>query len=267
MASLAITKNQLKRGCRQQFADYLSGQGSYHELVESTFRRPLPYYATVPGIQLLINASLDTLSLPKVAARLPVEVNERKDRADACVNRVVKLMLNPEYRPRFEEAQKTFFKGRAGEDNFAHFTKYLLKGPVQAGLHDASRIGGGAVRALQEAGIREEDEPYAAILTRSPGLLAVAKIHQPNYKELNQLLGSPYAKPEHYTIMSAEEGRYVDFTQMTQKAIRALGDPGSGCPVRRFPSPFTEGVNLLQDTWNQLMTYLIPPGATVLNDS
>lgn len=264
MGDFKFTPDEYKAGLKPALMELVT-PGSDSSLSQQTAAlvesgRPEAFYA--PAVRVVLDAALNTVTQPSVTARLPREVEIRRNIAIHCATYAVNLAqysnLFPQYYRNNQELMAVASDNPSIDD--LEDNEYLTS-IGEAPFFDAAIACGGALRILQANDNKVNEEP-AAVIARSTGLLAISGIYKGNSPKAVEFLGAPYADPQHMEVRDGEEGIKVHFTDTATTHLRSLSQPNRGCPAAKLDAENAH-VSLLEQYWKRMAHYLVPPDASV----
>jgi hypothetical protein len=261
MSGFEITASEAKEGIKPEIMDFLFGP-NFDEISRNSadlVRSGSPEALYVPAVKLIVGATLNVLSLPDVAERLPQEVAARRSAALYAAEYATNLALTVDAFSHYyaKNSDLNNLAVRKGDALAIRDKTYLLS-LGQAPFYDVSIVSGGAHRVIQENNISETPSD---VIARSTGLLAISGVYKGHSRKAVNYLGNPYARSEHLALEGQENDPNVGFTPLANEFLRGLHEKGRGCPAGKIPSGASEGT-LLEEYWGKIVTYLVPPDAT-----
>ncbi len=236
----------------------------------------------IPGVNLILGATLATLNLSKVKARLAEakEMVERAHVAQVCTKQVVQTLIKGDTNPLVE--QYIVDRRRLGllddPDNRernkrleAFITRHCsvldnegkMFDLAGVSFSDATPAAGGGVKTLRNHGVTRN---LSATIGRSTSLQLIASLNETVKTDVAQIyLGMPYADPAHFVYFPEEEERQakLTYTDETAAYLRSLYVPGSGCPARSVSLSDSPHKTLLRSRWADVVDFLAPDYVTV----
>jgi hypothetical protein len=236
----------------------------------------------IPGVNFILGATLATLNLSKVKARLAetTEMVERAHVAQVCTKQVVQTLIrddsnplidqyifdreslglpdDPDNRERSEQLERFIARHCLVLDSKS---KMFDLGGVS--FSDVTPVAGGGVKTLRNHGVTKN---LSAIIGRSTSLQLIASLQESVKADKAQAyLGMPYADPEHYVYIPEEGERQakLTYTDETAAHLRSLYIPGAGCPARGVSLPGSPHKTLLRSRWADVVDFLTPDYVTV----
>lgn len=213
----------------------------------------------VPATRFMVDASLGILAQPQVDAQLPTEVNSRVRIAVDVVRDVVRVGVDKRFFFDAYVARESLGQAQvAPQEVVALEEEEYLSSIGMAPFFDVGVVAGGGLHLLQEHDLAK-DAP--AILQRSLGLLAVARLRKDETTTAFTYLGLPYVDSRFLRLENADDpaSTEVNFTDEAHSYLKSLY--GRGCPTGRMASD--EAHNLLTEYWRKTIAYLVPDNATV----
>jgi hypothetical protein len=258
---LELSSDELKAGITPALREFLSHEGDYPSISESA--RSLigrgSYQAVyVPAVKFLVDATLDILNQPQVAARLPQEVMLRQAIASHEAGHIARIVATPGLFTQFYATDEYLRHVRLKVEDVDTVNKPdYLASLGAAPFFDTRVVAGGALKFIRETGI---DEEPSKVIGRSLGLLAVAGIHKEQTDRAMNVLGLPYA--DSFNFVGKSGGQEIKFSRIAFENLKRSYEPGRGCPAGRIALAGASNSNLLQQYWSRIVDYLIPADAT-----
>ncbi|HSW37317.1 MAG TPA: hypothetical protein VLG37_03030 [Candidatus Saccharimonadales bacterium] len=218
----------------------------------------------VPAVKFIVRAVLDTLAQPDVEARLPRELWERSEMASQFAYHVADLGVAADDFLNFYVFDSIMLRGSIYQRDIRGVVDAEYLGSLGASpFCDVMQVAGGSFNLLRNEGVSEDS---AQVIARSTGLLAISGTNKKYSPEAAEYLGQPYADPSHFELKATEEGTKVGFTPSTLEHLRRFQRPNGGCPAGRIAGE-SAGRTLLEEYWDRIVHYLMPPDATVQDEA
>lgn len=236
----------------------------------------------IPTVNLILGATLTTLNLSKVKARLAAtkEMADRARVAQTCTELVVQCLMRGE----IDEIANQYVSDRErlgllGDINDREHNKQLerlldkhsliledenkLVNLAAVNFHDAALVAGGAVKVLRNRGVNKK---IGAIIGHSHSLQLVASLEdEVKAAEIHPYLGRPYANSKHFIYSTGDDRNpeQLAYTDETAAYLRSFYRHGAGCPARQVSLPGSPHKTLLRKGWAEVVDFLVPDYVTV----
>lgn len=216
-----------------------------------------------PAVSFAVNIALAACCLEEPYKRLPDEVSERAQVAQdiayligergARSGRFVEVYQTDEHLHR-GLLQKPSLKADLRD------VRYLAS-QCESPFREVGRVAGGAFHALRKRGVNKGQADIVARGSRS--LPLAASIPKEHACEAYDELGRPYLWPRNFVVSKVDGQTTVEFTPKTIGIIRSYALPLSGCPAASIFPYGSELNSLLREGWENIVYYLLLPGAKV----
>lgn len=216
----------------------------------------------VPGVKLIVDATLAIVRLPEIESQLPREVKQRQASASFIAEYLGKLLAeNKVFGILYSRVPTLKALVSMEVDINEVFETEHMASLGGAPFFDTRLIAGGAYRMLEDNNVLDP----VRVIQRSTGLLKVAKVfkHREVTGKFHEAIGLPYARADIFELHEDGDEVTLTFTPEISELIESLHVPGRGCPVGRITSP-ESGDMLLKDYWTDIVAYLLPEDATLL---
>ncbi|HSW37312.1 MAG TPA: hypothetical protein VLG37_03005 [Candidatus Saccharimonadales bacterium] len=213
----------------------------------------------IPAVRFLVDATLRVVTLPDVEAQLEREVFARQAVASKVAQEFADLAAKSRLFLNVYNGIPILGSLNIPDPKFLGLINPKYLGTLGgAPFFDARLVGGGALRVLREHGITEG---HGDAIVASRGLLAIAGVYKGFAERSTDYLGLPYVDDVHLRLEEGEEPR-VDFTDPAKDFLRSLRPAGRGCPAGGIVVKDAPKTSLLENYWERIVRFLVPPDAT-----